>query len=106
MPLVVDGLSVGNIVAQDAATLAATGCFAMDGAALSLSATLASAGLEDRNAAIAVAMNALRDAGVVTGWRDELVPVAAAYGSRARRVLFGERVAARSLDAAYCVGAT
>lgn len=35
---------------------------------------------EERSMAVAPVMAALRDAGVVTGWRDELFPVAAGYG--------------------------
>lgn len=78
LPLVVDGQQVGSIA--DAKTLVDAGrAFEVRGASVGLAAGLDT--VHGRTEAVADVTAALRASGVVTGWRDELVSVAPAFGA-------------------------
>lgn len=64
----------------------------MEASAVRLAPSLASADLSTRSAAVGAAMAALRDAGVISGWRDELYPVLRSFEDPP--VLLLERAAA------------
>lgn len=80
LPLVVDGEAVGAVPAALAGDLAAAGAaFVVEGGAVALAPGLRSASAAERTAAVAATAAALRESGVVTGWRDELVAVGASF---------------------------
>ena len=81
VPLVVDGAQVGALQPRDAEALAehGAGVFEVSATRAGLVADLEKAGFEARNAAVEGVARKLHDAGVVSGWRDELVPVTTAW---------------------------
>ncbi|KAJ8606928.1 hypothetical protein CTAYLR_008625 [Chrysophaeum taylorii] len=80
VPLVVDGV-VGAIAERDAEAVCGTPAFRRVGGAVRLAEELQALDSTGRTAGVAEATAALRDAGIVRGWRDELVPVAPAFGA-------------------------
>lgn len=94
LPFVADGRTVGLALADFAQNLAEwPDVFRIDGGVLALEAGLRSPA--ERTAAVARPLAALRDAGVVTGWRNELYPVVDMFGDEP--VLEVERAAATLL---------
>jgi|MDSY01.2.fsa_nt_gb isopentenyldiphosphate isomerase len=90
LPLVCDGATLGGIVKALAEELVGDGNGAFvfgdsddgdnsHGGAVLLHPRLREASFEDRNAAVAATCDSLRERGVVTGWRDELVAVVPSY---------------------------
>ena len=82
VPLMVGGVCAGNVLKANARAFVggAPSAFRFDDeGTLRLAPRLESASAEERTAAVATAMAALREQGVVSGWRDELVPVCTRY---------------------------
>lgn len=104
VPFVVAGNAVGLVHTDTAGRLAAwPEVFAVDDTALVLSPDLATAA--QRSAAVATVLAALRDEGLMSGWRDELYPVFANPDDppllsieRAAAVLFGILTVAVNLN--------
>ena len=80
LPLVCDGQELGSVVAGLAKELANAGdAFVVEAGAVALAPALRSADRAARSAAVARVTRELAARGVVTGWRDELVPVVATF---------------------------
>lgn len=87
VPLTVAGVTAGEVFLETAELLAGfPDVFQYDrdasSSAVTLTPALEAASPEERTAAVATVAAALRDAGVVTGWRDELVSVAPSFGAQ------------------------
>lgn len=104
VPFVVDGFQAGLADAAFAERLCAwPDVFRMEAETLTFSPELT--GAVERSAAVAPILRALRDAGVVTGWRDELYPVVDTFGDvplleieRAAATQFGIKTFAVNLN--------
>lgn len=87
VPLTVAGVTAGEVFVETAELLAGfPDVFrydrgAGDGGAVTLAPLLEAASPDARTAAVATVAAALRASGAVTGWRDELVAVAPAFGA-------------------------
>lgn len=82
LPLVVDDRKVGELRPDLAAAVANAGdAFRIDGGVVRLNAALEAAAEPARTEAVAVCIKQLAADGVVTGWRDELLPVVASYSA-------------------------
>ena len=81
VPLEVAGIQAGEMVEATAEMLAVySDVFVFSGRALTLTEALERGSPAERTEAISTVAASLRDAGVVTGWRNELVTVAAHFG--------------------------
>ncbi|KAJ1445731.1 NUDIX hydrolase domain-like protein [Pelagophyceae sp. CCMP2097] len=89
LPFVVGGEALGSVRPQDAAALRehGGGVFDVDDSKICLAATLEAATPQRRSEAVAEVAEKLKAAGVVRGWRGELVPVSSAYGAEAAFVV-------------------
>ena len=83
LPLLVGGCTLGGIVDSLAAEVVGDGdgAFVIEGGGVMLHPSLRDASFEARNAAVAATCASLRDRGVVTGWRDELVAVVPSFSA-------------------------
>lgn len=81
LPFTVDERIVGYIPHTFAQQHLATfpKVFSVDATGVSLTSTLHAESLEQRSAAVGAALTSLRDAGVISGWRDELYPVLTSF---------------------------
>ena len=82
LPLVVDGQKVGELRPELAKAVADAGtAFRIDAGVVRLDAALEAADEPARTEAVAACIAKLAEDGVVTGWRDELLPVVASYAA-------------------------
>ena len=82
LPLVVDGQKVGELRPELAKAVADAGAaFRIDAGVVRLDAALEAADEPARTEAVAACITKLAEDGVVTGWRDELLPVVASYAA-------------------------
>ena len=83
LPLIVDGQQVGELRPELAKAVAESGAaFRIDDAGVvRLDAALEAADEPARTEAVATCITKLAEDGVVTGWRDELLPVVASYSA-------------------------
>ena len=82
LPLVVDGQQVGELRPELAKAVADAGtAFRIDAGTVRLDAALEAADEPVRTEAVATCIDRLAKDGVVTGWRDELLPVVASYSA-------------------------
>mmetsp|Transcript_14024 Transcript_14024/g.41790 ORF Transcript_14024/g.41790 Transcript_14024/m.41790 type:complete len:316 (-) Transcript_14024:23-970(-) len=80
LPLLVDGARVGSVRPPLADALVDAGdAFVIEDGAVQFAPPLRTASEAARTAAVAPVVRELADRGVVTGWRDELLPVTRAY---------------------------
>ena len=96
LPLIVDEQRVGAVLLSDVGTLKESDVFRIIGEKVEFAEGLETP--EVRTSAVAELTASLREKGVVTGWRDELVAVAPAFGrepaflvERAAYPLFGAK---------------
>ena len=79
---VVDGHKVGELRPELAKAVAEAGAaFRIDAGVVRLDAALEAADEPARTEAVATCITKLAEDGVVTGWRDELLPVVASYAA-------------------------
>jgi len=83
LPLYVGDTQIGELEASLAPKLQELGpsVFEVDDVAVRLSKELVAASVDERTAAVATVTAALKDAGLVKGWRDEMLNLATAFGS-------------------------
>ena len=82
LPLIVDDQKVGELRPELAKAVADAGtAFRIDAGTVRLDAALEAADEPARTEAVATCITKLAEDGVVTGWRDELLPVVASYSA-------------------------
>ena len=93
VPFVVDGKTVGFTQPDFARECATIGrdVFVYGGASLTLHESLHAADIMQRTSAVGAVTLAMRDQGIIKGWRDELLPVVESFSSQP--VLLMERAA-------------
>jgi 8-oxo-dGTP pyrophosphatase MutT (NUDIX family) len=96
VPFLVEGKTAGEVFEKTASMLLGYDAFRLDDGKLLLSPELESSTPAERTKVLAKVADDLRERGVVTGWRNELVTVAASFGAppvfsmeRAAYPLFG-----------------
>ena len=81
-PLVIDGNEAGCLTdSVSALLLEFPSCFVEDPATGGVALRDEEAGVDERTRQVAEVMASLRERGLVTGWRDELIDVAPSFGS-------------------------